>query len=138
MVQFWHKLGFVIQVPPPDVLAGGLPFFVETERGKIREHSSVQAPLPQSSKKEETPHPLPNDPIRTVKSLREHLQVAMAVELSTIPLYLFGQYTVKIPKEYASDPRYVDPVISAVKGEETNFYAIAPLTPPRILKSRCH
>jgi len=34
-------------------------------------------------------------PIQTVESLREHLQAAMAVELSTIPLYLYGMYSVK-------------------------------------------
>ena len=33
-------------------------------------------------------------PIQTVESLREHLQTAMIVELSTIPLYLFGMYSV--------------------------------------------
>ena len=34
-------------------------------------------------------------PIQTVEKLREHLQAAMAVELSTIPLYLYGMYSVK-------------------------------------------
>lgn len=35
-----------------------------------------------------------NRPIETVASLHEHLQAAMAVELSTIPLYLYAMYSV--------------------------------------------
>ena len=35
-----------------------------------------------------------NRPIRTVESLHKHLQAAMAVELSTIPLYLYAMYSV--------------------------------------------
>jgi hypothetical protein len=35
-----------------------------------------------------------NRPIRTVASLHKHLQAAMAVELSTIPLYLYAMYSV--------------------------------------------
>jgi hypothetical protein len=118
MVQFWHQLGFVVQVPPPDdLLARGLPFFVETERGDIQSRLVIQPPAPPLPPSISPPDIGPNKPIRTIASLRQHLQSAIAVELSTIPLYLFGQYTVKIPKGYANDPRYVDPVISAVKGE---------------------
>jgi len=36
----------------------------------------------------------PNRPIRTVESLHKHLESAMAVELSTIPLYLYAMYSV--------------------------------------------
>ena len=45
----------------------------------------------------------------------------MQVELFTIPLYLFGMYSVKIPDMDQNDPRYVDPVISAVKGKQGGF-----------------
>jgi hypothetical protein len=42
------------------------------------------------------PKPASGDdgPIQTIESLQEHLQFAMAVELSTIPLYLYGMYSV--------------------------------------------
>jgi hypothetical protein len=41
-------------------------------------------------------------PIQTVESLREHLQVALAVELSTIPLYLYGMYSVNNAPDVSS------------------------------------
>jgi len=41
----------------------------------------------------------------------------MAVELSTIPLYLFKMYTVKIPKAYVNDPRYYDPIVGVIAEE---------------------
>lgn len=126
MVQFWHQLGFVVQVSPPPPLAGGIPFFVETERGDIHVHSTVKPPGPHPPPWHLPPLKGPNYPITTVESLQKHLQVAMAVELSTIPLYLFAQYTVKVPKEYANDPRYVDPVISAVKGKRIKFILTSP------------
>jgi len=124
MVQFWHQLGFVSQVNPPRLLAGGLPFFVEDERGKIHASSRVKPPPSTPRSHKDTQPPLiggPNQPIKTPKRLRQHLQSAIAVELSTIPLYLFAQYTVKVPQKYANDPRYVDPVVSAVKSEEIDL-----------------
>ena len=54
--------------------------------------------------------------IDSVESLKNHLQTAMAIELATIPLYLFGMYSIKIPDQYANDPRYYDPVIGAIRG----------------------
>ncbi|KIM87529.1 hypothetical protein PILCRDRAFT_85939 [Piloderma croceum F 1598] len=47
--------------------------------------SAIKIPKPASGDK---------GPIQTVESLQEHLQFAMAVELSTIPLYLYGMYSV--------------------------------------------
>ena len=35
-----------------------------------------------------------NRPIKTVASLHKHLEAAIAVELSTIPLYLYAMYSV--------------------------------------------
>jgi hypothetical protein len=35
-----------------------------------------------------------NEPIKTLQSLQTHLQTALAVELSTIPLYLYGMFSV--------------------------------------------
>ena len=50
--------------------------------------------------------------------LREHLQTAMEIELATIPLYLFGMYSIKIPAQYVNDPRYYDPDIGAIRGHQ--------------------
>lgn len=133
MVQFWHKMGFVVK--SQDQFAGdSLPVYVEDERGKIHNESTVEAPRPQIPShpdslfphKKGAPHWTPflpgagNLPITTIDDLRKHLQSAMAVELSTIPLYLFAMYSVKTPEEFQNDPRYVDPVISAIKGEGHN------------------
>lgn len=119
MVQFWHQLGFVVEVPPPIEFRGGLPILVEKERGLIHTRSTVQAPnnLLPPSRVPDLPSNGGNQPITTIESLRSHLQSAIQVELSTIPLYLFGMYSVQIPKEYSNDPRYDDPVIVAVKSE---------------------
>jgi len=127
MAQRWHKLGFI--VPRPS--GGPEPIFVETQRSLHQEKASspstkivkpsgggITLPTPDS----------PEQPIQTVESLREHLQAAMAVELSTIPLYLFGMYTVKTPKAYVNDPRYYDPIVGAVRGTFDSQY-IQPLTP---------
>lgn len=40
--------------------------------------------------------PKPRSGIVTIEQLRKHLQFAMEVELSTIPLYLYGMYSVNI------------------------------------------
>ena len=113
MVQRWHLLGFVVQRPS----SGPEPIFVETQRGDLHKpallfrprppalHGGLKLPRPDSD----------NQPIETVESLRTHLQTAMAVELSTIPLYLFGMYSVKTPAQYVNDPRYYDPITGAVR-----------------------
>jgi len=49
----------------------------------------------------------------------------MAVELSTIPLYLYGRYSVKTPAEFANDPRYYDPIVGAVRGSFASFLSVA-------------
>jgi len=49
-----------------------------------------------------------------LEDLQVHLQTAMQIELSTIPLYLFAMYSIKSSK--ADDPRYVDPVIATIRG----------------------
>lgn len=120
MVQFWDELGFVVKAPRQAL--GEFPVYIEQERGKIHAVTTVQDPKGQQSPHERPPRevtaipPTKNKPIKDLKSLQQHLQSAMAVELSTIPLYLFAMYTVKIPEEYQNDPRYQDPVINAVKG----------------------
>ncbi|KAF8868017.1 ferritin-like-domain-containing protein [Gymnopilus junonius] len=122
MAKNWHKLGFIVQRPS----YGPEPIFVETQRGII--HRGEKAiPLPSDdSKAPRQPKrggplilPTPdshNQPIQTVESLRTHLQTAMSIELATIPLYLFGMYSIKIPDQFVNDPRYYDPIIAAIRG----------------------
>ncbi|KAJ8518389.1 hypothetical protein ONZ45_g4533 [Pleurotus djamor] len=57
--------------------------------------------------------------ISTVENLREHLQLALMVELSTIPLYLYGVYSVA-PKDPTARG-----VISSVVVEEMLHLALA-------------
>jgi hypothetical protein len=116
MAQRWDQLGFIVQRPSgPDQ-----PIFVETERGKL---DSLLANIPPPTQNfpygggYKFPKRDTNDgcPIQTVASLQKHLQTAMAVELSTIPLYLFAMYTVKTPQAYVNDPRYYNPITGAVR-----------------------
>lgn len=124
MVQLWHQLGFVVKGDPPLLLENGLPIYVEKERGVIHKVSAVVAPAARQirnrtqllSQSPSMPKPDANHPITDIDSLRTHLQSAMAVELSTIPLYLFGMYTVATPENFANDPRYYDPIMAAVRG----------------------
>ena len=117
MAKNWHQLGFIVQRPSH----GPEPIFVETQRGII---PRVKKGIPSSEvtiPKRGGPLILPKrnsreQPIITIESLRTHLQTAMAIELATIPLYLFGMYSVKIPEQYANDPRHYDPVIGAIRG----------------------
>jgi hypothetical protein len=122
MAKNWHKLGFIVQRPS----YGPEPIFVETQRGIIHRdkkaipspnHPSPEVTIPKRGGPLILPTPDSREqPIKTVESLRKHLQTAMAIELATIPLYLFGMYSVKIPDQYANDPRYYDPVIGAIRG----------------------
>jgi len=41
----------------------------------------------------------------------------MAIKLATIPLYLYGMYSIKIPDQYKNDIRYYDPVMVAIQSE---------------------
>jgi len=123
MAKNWHKLGFIVQRPS----YGPEPIFVETQRGIIhREKKGVADPVhsPEAEKQRRGPRGLPkpdspDQPIMSVESLCKHLQTAMAIELATIPLYLFGMYSIKIPDQYANDPRYYDPVIAAIRSSYT-------------------
>jgi hypothetical protein len=135
MAQRWHKLGFIVQRPS----FGPEPIFVETQRGVLEKEdfhgilepsqslaksiggnnqkSIIQGhpvSLPPGGITLPTPDSVEH-PIKTVASLREHLQAAMAVELCSIPLYLAGMYSVRIPADKVNDPRYYDPVIGAVR-----------------------
>jgi hypothetical protein len=121
MAKNWHKLGFIVERPS----TGPLPIFVEVQRSPIhREKKVVDLPvgaIPGSDKQKHGPLILPTPdkgdcPIQSIESLREHLQTAMAIELATIPLYLFGMYSIKTPAQYARDPRYYDPIIAAIRG----------------------
>ena len=125
MAENWHQLGFVVQRPS----YGPEPIFVETQRGEIHRtkkaiHQNPHTPedkLPGLPIPKRGPLilPIPDSPehnIDNVDSLRKHLQTAMAIELATIPLYLFGMYSIKIPDQYVNDPRYYDPVIGAIRG----------------------
>ena len=126
MTQRWHELGFIIPRPS----GGPEPIFVETQR------HMHQYNTPPHSRKIGLPRgggiilPTPDHPechIQTVESLRKHLQVAMAVELCTIPLYLFGMYSVKTPEIYVNDPRYYDPIVGAVRGGLAIFIIVITL-----------
>jgi len=122
MAQYWHKLGFVVERPS----YGPEPIFVETQRGDIdrdekplpiRKHAPSMK-LPQVGGPICLPAPdSPDKPIESIESLRNHLQTAMAVELSTIPLYLYGMYSIKVPDQYKKDIRYYDPIIGAIRSE---------------------
>ena len=106
---------------------GPEPIFVETQRGIIhRKKKGIADPVhsPEAEKQRRVPRGLPtpdspDQPINNVESLRKHLQTAMAIELATIPLYLFGMYSIKIPDQYTNDLRYYDPVIAAIRGSCT-------------------
>ena len=130
MAKNWHKLGFIVQRPS----YGPEPIFVETQRSVIHRESKP-VPLPSHSSEDHKPPkrggPLvlptpdsPEQPINNVKSLRTHLQTAMAIELATIPLYLFGMYSIKIPAQYLNDPRYYDPIIGAIRGLRFTLYLL--------------
>jgi hypothetical protein len=140
MAKRWHLLGFIVQRPSE----GSEPIFVESQRGDLQKDTFYARPPPSEEpelivveksldhlskhappSKRTLPHgggirlPNPafgNHPITTVRSLREHLQTAMAVELSTIPLYLFAMYSIKTPSAYVNDPRYYDPIAAAIRG----------------------
>jgi hypothetical protein len=115
MVQRWHELGFIVQKDS----AGPGPIFVETQRSLSNAAPLVYSPktgLPHGGSIILPSPDTPQDPITTIESLQTHLQTAMAVELSTIPLYLFAMYTVQIPKAFENDPRYHDTIIGAVRG----------------------
>jgi hypothetical protein len=126
MAKNWHQLGFIVQRPS----YGPEPIFVETQRGEIhRPKKAIHLPshhspgetlpgLPPPKRGGPLILPVPDSPkhnIDNVESLRKHIQTAMAIELATIPLYLFGMYSIKIPEQYVNDPRYYDPVIGAIR-----------------------
>jgi hypothetical protein len=137
MAKNWHQLGFIVQRPS----YGPEPIFVETQRGIIhREKKGIAEPVhpPGAEMPRRGPRGLPkpdspDHPIDNVKSLREHLQTAMAIELATIPLYLFGMYSVKIPDQYANDPRYYDPVMAAIRGSYSPLHRL----PIPLILRRC-
>jgi hypothetical protein len=140
MAKRWHLLGFIVQRPSE----GPEPIFVETQRGDLQKDTYYSRPRPSEQRaavfvedqagdskkhalapKRNFPRgggiilPKPEDgnhPIKTVKSLQEHLQTAIAVELSTIPLYLFAMYSIKTPAAYVNDPRYYDLTTAAIRG----------------------
>ena len=147
MAENWHRLGFIVQRPS----FGPEPIFVETQRGDIlRPKKAIRPDL--HSLEEKLPclpipelggFPIPmhrdlpmpmlqiprwgpdrHDMKDSLESLREHLQAAIEIELSTIPLYLFGMYSIKIPAQYAKDPRYYDPVIGAIRGLSCFFLVL--------------
>jgi hypothetical protein len=123
MVKRWHKLGFIERRPIED----GDDVFVETQRNLddyskadgtplVRSHapgkvgSGIKLPKPDHDGDKT------QSPINSLDSLWRHLRTAMAVELSTIPLYLFAMYNVKLPRDKVNDPRYVDIVSTALRG----------------------
>jgi hypothetical protein len=110
-VRRWDRLGFLVERPS----AGPEPIFVETQRGDLAQNSVLSGTpsLPEDHGGYPLPKPDSSDqPMGTVESLREHLQAAMAVELSTIPQYLYGMYSVEAASALAS----YNPVTGAVRG----------------------
>ena len=92
MAENWHKLGFIIQKPSD----GFQPIYVEVDR----EDPHPKPPIISSSYTDSPGHssalglalPKPDNPpgsksptVDNIETLRDHLQHAMAVELSTIP-----------------------------------------------------
>jgi hypothetical protein len=107
----WDRLGFVVERPS----AGPEPIFVETQRGDLTQNKALSLQLRPHEEHGGYPLPKPEptgEPIRTVESLREHLQAAMAIELSTVPLYLYGMYSVQAPSAFAT----YNPITGAVRG----------------------
>jgi len=123
MAQYWHKLGFIVERPS----YGPEPIFVETQRGDIDRDGKPIQPFGKHTSLAELqdvggpirlPAPdSPDQPINNIKSLRTHLQTAMAIELATIPLYLYGMYSIKVPEQYKNDIRYYDPIMGAIRSE---------------------
>ena len=143
MAENWHLLGFIVQRPSD----GPEPIFVETQRGDIHRPKKAIRPNPHSPEEKLPGLPIPkrggpvilpiprwrlarDDKDDDLKSLREHLQTAMAIELATIPLYLFGMYSIKIPDQYVNDPRYYDPVIGAIRGLSSFLFFCVVNLPP--------
>eukprot|EP01125_Pyxidicula_operculata_P022784 TRINITY_DN9574_c0_g1_i1.p1 TRINITY_DN9574_c0_g1~~TRINITY_DN9574_c0_g1_i1.p1 ORF type:complete len:1028 (-),score=229.28 TRINITY_DN9574_c0_g1_i1:61-3144(-) len=76
MVYHFGELGIIVN--KKENVAGNGDFFVEVERNfKYRS-------LPYAN------------PINNVQRLKEHLQNALSVELSTIPMYLYAMYTINV------------------------------------------
>lgn len=120
MVRFWHQLGFIVKAEKQLEEMGELPVLVETERGSIRDQMNIAAPtepLPPPVVEIPQPEKGAEKAISTVQSLKDHLQSAITVELSTIPLYLFAMYSIKIPDEFERDPKHIHPVINAVRSK---------------------
>lgn len=115
MAQNWHKLGFIVKRPSP----GPDPIFIEVQRQDPHADDMTEPEEKPVHKRLKMVFPKPSgtvEPITSLESLREHLQAAIAVELSTIPLYLFSMYSVKTPKQFVNDPRYYDLIVAAIRG----------------------
>lgn len=89
-------------------------------------HAHALASHDAHARAQEIPHSLPppdaarklvaaagqNTPINTLESLKRHLQFAIAVELSTIPMYLYAQFSIKSPDKTGNG----DAAMLAMKG----------------------
>ena len=60
----------------------------------------------------------------------------MEIKLVTNPLYLFGMYSIKIPAQYANNPRHYNPIISAIRGLSSFLFVLKLL--PSIYFYRCY
>jgi len=111
LAEHWFRMGFVTEKPS----VGPTPIYVEVERGIIPRQNVFNRPPNDHPSHGGITLPAPESGIKTVESLREHLQTAIAVELSTIPLYLYGMYSVQTPQAYINDPRYYNPIVGTVR-----------------------
>ena len=129
MAENWYKLGFIVQ----RASSGPDPIFFERQRGQKKcicpDSPEEKLPIPKGGDLQIPTWDIPtvtfNDglfyALRDV--LRNLLQEAMGIELATIPLYLFGMYNIKIPAQYANDPRYNAPV-SAIRSLYSVFFVL--------------
>jgi len=78
-------------------------------------YTGITLPVPHS----------PETPIHTVDSLKEHLQAAMQVEFYTIPLYLFGMFSIKTQQTVSGSTYSPTSIVSSVVVEEMLHLTLA-------------
>jgi len=85
MVRLWNRLGFIVEKP----ISNNISAFVEIERGSIYVHNSKNI----------------SDNVFTLDNLYSLLIIALQIELSTIPPYLYAMYSIK-PTTTIDDMNY--------------------------------
>lgn len=115
MVKNWSKLGFIVNKTLPSPRE--LPVYVEVERQQIHPPPSDIIARSRSEDRSHGGFSLPqNDPIESLEELKEHLSAAIGIEMLTIPVYLYGLYSVVAPPPIANAPKQSNAVMNAVRG----------------------